>query len=79
MLYLIVTITEGIRDVLPEKIVTITEDKQFANLYEAFTSKQFNNQDVKVYVRQNKVDKWVEVSDGLNSNLKIMEVLGYNM
>ncbi|RGB32826.1 hypothetical protein C1646_762410 [Rhizophagus diaphanus] len=24
------------------------------------------------------VDKWVEVSDGLNSNLKIMEVLGYN-
>ena len=78
MLYLVVTITEGIKCVLPERIITITENEQFSELYEIFTSGQFNNQGVEVYVRQNKVDKWVEVSDGLNSDLKIMEVLGYN-
>ncbi len=78
MLYLVVTVTEGIKCVLPERIITITENEQFSELYEIFTSGQFNNQGVEVYVRQNKVDKWVEVSDGLNSDLKIMEVLGYN-
>ena len=78
MLYLIVTVNEGIHCVLPEQIVTIAEDKQFSELYEAFTSGQFNNQGVKVYVRQNKVDKWVEVNDGLSGNLEIMKVLGYN-
>jgi len=57
MLYLIVTITEGIWCVLLEKIVIITEDKQFSELYEVFTSRQFNNQDIKVYVHQNKTDK----------------------
>ncbi|CAB4446912.1 unnamed protein product [Rhizophagus irregularis] len=54
------------------------ENTQFSELYETFTSGQFNNQGVRVYVCQNKADKWVEVSDGLNSDLKIMEVLGYN-
>ena len=79
MLYLVVIVTEGIiKCVLPERIITITENEQFSELYEIFTSGQFNNQNVKVYVRQNRVDKWVEVSDGLNSDLKIMEVLGYN-
>ena len=78
MLYLIVTVTEGIKCVLPERIITITENTQFSELYEIFTSGQFNNQGVRVYVRQNKADKWVEVSDGLNSDVKIMEVLGYN-
>ncbi|CAB5393085.1 unnamed protein product [Rhizophagus irregularis] len=78
MLYLIVTVNEGIHSVLPEQIVTIAENKQFSELYEAFTSGQFNNQGVKVYVRQNKVDKWVEVSDGLSGDLTIMKVLGYN-
>ncbi|CAI2180119.1 14885_t:CDS:2 [Funneliformis geosporum] len=78
MLYLVVTVTEGIKCILPERIITIMENTQFLELYEIFTYGQFNNQDVVVYVRQNKVDKWVEVSDGLNSDLKIMEVLGYN-
>ncbi|CAB4391120.1 unnamed protein product [Rhizophagus irregularis] len=78
MLYLVVIVTEGIKCVLPERIITITEDDQFSKLYEIFTCEQFNNQSVEVYVRQNKVDKWVEVSDGLNGDLKIMEVLGYN-
>ncbi|CAI2194898.1 7479_t:CDS:1, partial [Funneliformis geosporum] len=50
----------------------------FSELYEIFTFGQFNNQGVVVYVHQNKVDKWVEVSDSLNSDLKIIEVLGYN-
>ncbi|PKY57635.1 hypothetical protein RhiirA4_478831, partial [Rhizophagus irregularis] len=49
------------------------ENTQFSELYETFTSGQFNNQGVRVYVCQNKADKWVEVSDGLNSDLKIME------
>ena len=77
MLYLVVTVTEGIKCVLPERIITITEEEQFSKLYEIFTCGQFDNQSVEVYVRQNKADKWVEVSDGLNSDLKIMEVLGY--
>ena len=47
-------------------------------MYEIFTSGQFNNQEVRVYVCQNKADKWVKVSNDLNSNLKIMEVLEYN-
>ncbi|CAI2191143.1 11195_t:CDS:1, partial [Funneliformis geosporum] len=54
------------------------ENIQFLELYEIFTSGQFNNQGVVVYVCQNKVNKWVEVSDSLNSDLKIMELLGYN-
>ncbi|CAB5385355.1 unnamed protein product [Rhizophagus irregularis] len=54
------------------------ENTQFSELYETFTSGQFNNQGVKVYVHQNKTDKWVEVSDDLNSDLKIIKVLGYN-
>jgi len=78
MLYLIVTVNEGIHCVLPEQIVTIAENKQFSELYEAFTSGQFNNQGVKVYVCQNKFDKWIEVSDGLSGDLEIMKVLGYN-
>lgn len=78
MLYLIVTVNEGIHSVLSEQIVTIAENKQFSELYEEFTSGQFNNQGVKVYVRQNKVDKWVKVSDSLSGDLTIMKVLGYN-
>ncbi|CAB4402386.1 unnamed protein product [Rhizophagus irregularis] len=78
MLYLVVIVTEGIKCVLSERIISIIEDNQFSKLYEIFTCEQFNNQSVEVYVRQNKVDKWIEVSDGLNSDLKIMEVLGYN-
>ncbi|RGB25425.1 hypothetical protein C1646_771738 [Rhizophagus diaphanus] len=78
MLYLIVTVTEGIKCILPERIITIMKNTQFSELYEIFTFGQFNNQGVRIYVRQNKTDKWVEVSDGLNSDLKIMKVLGYN-
>ncbi|PKC15019.1 hypothetical protein RhiirA5_408735 [Rhizophagus irregularis] len=55
MLYLVVIVTEGIiKCVLPERIITITENEQFSELYEIFTSGQFNNQNVKVYVRQNR-------------------------
>ncbi|CAI2190024.1 9875_t:CDS:1, partial [Funneliformis geosporum] len=78
MLYLVVTVTEGIKCILPERIITIIENTQFSELYEIFTSGQFNNQGIVVYICQNKVDKWVEVSDSLNSDLKIMEVLEYN-
>src|SRR5947207_2943970 len=78
MLYLVVIVTEDIKCVLPERIITITEDEQFSDLYEIFTFGQFNNQDIEVYIHQNRADGWVEVSDGLNNDLKIMKVLGYN-
>lgn len=78
MLYLIVTVTEGIRCVLPDQIITITENTQFAELYEIFTFGQFNNQGVEVYVRQNKVERWIKICDGLRGDLNIMKVLGYN-
>src|SRR5688572_24389291 len=78
MLYLIVTVTEGIRCVLPEQIITITENTQFAELYEIFTFGQFNNQGVEVYVRQNKIEKWIKICDGLRGDLNIMKVLSYN-
>src|SRR3954453_19826522 len=78
MLYLIATVTEGVRCVLPEQIITITENTQFAELYEIFTFGQFNNQGVEVYVRQNKIEKWIKICDGLRGDLNIMKVLGYN-
>src|SRR3954447_5954826 len=78
MLYLIATVTEGVRCVLPEQIITITENTQFAELYEIFTFGQFNNQGVEVYVHQNKIEKWIKICDGLRGDLNIMKVLGYN-
>ncbi|POG75044.1 hypothetical protein GLOIN_2v1770644 [Rhizophagus irregularis DAOM 181602=DAOM 197198] len=69
MLYLIVTVTKNVK---------CFGKQSYSELYKTFTSGQFNNKGAKVYVHQNKTDKWVEVSDGLNSDLKIMKVLEYN-
>ena len=78
MLYLLVQVSESIKCIIPERVVSIeSADKQFFDLFDAVTSGQYNDREVQVFVRKEKSESWRKVDNGLRSDLKILEVLGF--
>ncbi|RGB29702.1 hypothetical protein C1646_745241 [Rhizophagus diaphanus] len=78
MLYLLVQVNESIKCVISERVVNIEAiDNKFSDLFDAITLEQYNDREVKVFIRQEKSENWREVNNGLKDNLKILEILGY--
>ncbi|CAG8830612.1 39030_t:CDS:2, partial [Gigaspora margarita] len=78
MLYLLVQVNEGTKCIIPEHIISIeSESNQFSDLFDAITLKQYNDREVKVFVRRKKSEGWREVDNGLNGDLKMLKILGF--
>ncbi|CAG8567968.1 26271_t:CDS:2 [Dentiscutata erythropus] len=78
MLYLLVQVNEGVKCVISECIMSIEPmSNQFFDLFDAITLGQYDDREVKVLVRQEKSEGWQEVDNGLNGDLKMLEVLGF--
>ncbi|CAB5200808.1 unnamed protein product [Rhizophagus irregularis] len=78
MLYLLVQVNESIKCVISERVVSIEAiDNKFSDLFDAITLGQYNDREVKVFIRQEKSENWREVDNGLKGDLKILEVLGF--
>ncbi|RGB33126.1 hypothetical protein C1646_743545 [Rhizophagus diaphanus] len=78
MLYLLVQVNESIKCVISERVVSIEAiDNKFFDLFDAITLGQYNDREVKVFIRQEKSENWREVDNGLKGDLKILEVLGF--
>ncbi|CAI2168122.1 4432_t:CDS:2 [Funneliformis geosporum] len=78
MLYLLVQVNESIKCVISERIVSIESTvNKFCDLFNAVIAEQYNNREVQVFVRREKSESWREVDNGLNSDLKILEVFGF--
>lgn len=50
---------------------------QFLDLFDAIMLGQYDNREVKVFIRREKSDGWREVDNGLSGDLKMLEVLGF--
>ncbi|CAG8505300.1 11145_t:CDS:2 [Gigaspora margarita] len=78
MLYLLVQVNKGPKSIIPERIMSIeSESNQFFDLFDAVTLGQYEDREVKVFIRREKSEGWREVDNGLNGNLKMLEVLGF--
>ncbi|RGB40468.1 hypothetical protein C1646_753312 [Rhizophagus diaphanus] len=74
-----VPINESIKCIISERVVSIEViDNKFSDLFDAITLGQYNDREVKVFIRQEKSENWQEVDNGLKGDLKILEVLGEN-
>ena len=77
MLYLLVQVNEGIRTITPERVMSIESTNQFYDLFEGITLGQYYDRRVQIFVRREKSENWREVDNGLNGDLKMLEVLGF--
>ncbi|CAB5370419.1 unnamed protein product [Rhizophagus irregularis] len=78
MLYLLVQVNESIKCIVPEHVVSIeSTDNQFSNLFDAVTSGEYGDREVKVFIRWEKSENWKEVDNGLKGNLEMLEVLSF--
>ena len=77
MLYLLVQVYESAKCIV-ERVISIEfTNNQFSDLFDAITLEQYDDKEVKVFIRQEKSESWKEVDNGLESNLKMLEILGY--
>ncbi|CAG8587384.1 531_t:CDS:2, partial [Scutellospora calospora] len=80
MLYLLVQVNEGVKCVIPERVMSIEfTNNQFFDLFDAITLGQYDGREVKVFIRQKEVEGWQEVDNGLNGDLAMLEVLGFRL
>ncbi|CAG8548362.1 9245_t:CDS:2 [Cetraspora pellucida] len=77
MLYLLVQVNEGVKCVIPERIMSMEPTNQFFDLFDAITLGQYDGREVKVFIRQEKFEGWREVDNGLYGDLAMLEVLGF--
>ncbi|PKK56209.1 hypothetical protein RhiirC2_872082 [Rhizophagus irregularis] len=77
MLYLLVQVNEGLKTVIPERIMSIEAAYQFYDLFEVITLGQYCDREVQIFVRREKSETWKEVDNGLNGDLKMLETLGF--
>ncbi|CAG8850336.1 46299_t:CDS:1, partial [Gigaspora margarita] len=64
--------------IIPERIMSIeSESNQFFDLFDTVTFEQYEDREVKVFIRREKSKDWREVDNGLNGDLKMLEVLGF--
>ncbi|POG58110.1 hypothetical protein GLOIN_2v1848933 [Rhizophagus irregularis DAOM 181602=DAOM 197198] len=65
-------VNESIKCIVPEHVVSIeSTDNQFSNLFDAVTSGEYGDREVKVFIRREKSENWKEVDNGLKGNLEI--------
>ena len=77
MLYLLVQVYESAKCIVERVISIESTNNQFSDLFDAITLGQYDDKEVKVFVRQEKSESWKEVDNGLESDLKMLEILGY--
>ncbi|CAG8748188.1 32351_t:CDS:10 [Gigaspora margarita] len=77
MLYLLVQVNEGVKCVIPERIMSIESTNQFFDLFDAITLGRYDGREVKVFIRQEKFEGWQEVDNGLDGDLAMLDVLGF--
>ncbi|CAG8621658.1 25122_t:CDS:2 [Dentiscutata erythropus] len=78
MLYLLVQVNEGAKCVIPERIMSIkSKSNRFSDLFDITTLGQYDDRKVEVFIRREKSEGWQEVDNGLNGDLKMLEVLGF--
>jgi hypothetical protein len=78
MLYLLVQVNESIKCIVSERVVSIeSTNNKFSDLFEAITLGQYNDSEVKVFIRREKSESWREVNNGLKGDLIMLEVLGF--
>src|SRR5215472_4870421 len=78
MLYLLVYVNEGSKTVIPEHVVSIeSANNQFYDLFDVMTSGKYGGSEVQVFIRREKTESWREVSNGLDGDLKMLEILGF--
>src|ERR1043165_740259 len=78
MLYLLVQVNENLKSIISEHVVSIeSASNQFYDLFDAITSGQYNDREVLVFIRREKSESWRKVGNGLNGDLKMLEVLGF--
>ncbi|CAG8577073.1 6206_t:CDS:10 [Gigaspora margarita] len=77
MLYFLVQVNEGVKCIIPEYIISIESTNKFFNLFDLTTLGQYNDRNVKVFIRREKSEGWREVDNGLDGDLKMLEVLEF--
>ncbi|CAG8797671.1 13476_t:CDS:2, partial [Gigaspora margarita] len=77
MLYLLVQVNEGVKCIIPERIMSIESTSTFFDLFDLTTMGQYDDREVKVSIRREKSEGWKEVDKGLDGDLKMLEVLGF--
>ena len=78
MLYLLVHVNEGSKTVISERVVSIeSANNQFYDLFDVMTSGKYDGSEVQVFIRREKTESWREVSNGLDGDLKMLEILGF--
>ena len=76
MLYLLVQVNENLKSIISEHVVSIeSESNQFYDLFDVITSRQ--DREVLGFIRQEKSESWRKVDNGLNGDLKMLEVLDH--
>ncbi len=50
---------------------------KFCDLFDAVTVEQYDDRKMQVFIRKKKSESWQEVDNGLNNDLKILEVFGF--
>ncbi|CAG8806197.1 6164_t:CDS:2 [Gigaspora margarita] len=75
MLYLLVQVNEAVKYIIPERIMSIKSTCKFFELFDLTTLGQYDEREVKVFIRQEKSEGWREVDNGLDGDLKMLEVL----
>ncbi|CAG8768268.1 4076_t:CDS:2, partial [Dentiscutata erythropus] len=71
-------VSKGAKSVIPECIMSIEpKDNKFFDLFDTITLGQYDDKEVKVFIRRVTSEGWREVDNGLNRDLKILEILGF--
>ncbi|CAG8737250.1 13869_t:CDS:1, partial [Racocetra fulgida] len=70
-------VNEGVKCIIPERIMSIESTCKFFELFDLTTLGQYDNREVKVFIRREKSEGWREVDNGLDGDLRMLEVLGF--
>ncbi|CAG8470310.1 11387_t:CDS:2, partial [Scutellospora calospora] len=66
MLYILVQVNEGVKCVIPERIMSMESTNKFFDLFDITTLGQYDDREVKVFIRREKSEGWREVDNRLD-------------
>ena len=73
-----VQVNESVKCIIPEHVVSIeSTNNQFSDLFDAVTSEEYSDREVKVFIRRKKSKSWKKVNNGLKGNLEMLEILSF--
>ncbi|CAG8751729.1 5971_t:CDS:2, partial [Gigaspora rosea] len=68
MLYLLVQVNESVKCIIPEYVMSIDPiSNLFLDLFDAITLGQYDNREVKVFIKREKSEDWREVDNRLSN------------